>query len=85
MAEPIDFSFKEISEAEHERLQTMYSPLTQSVRRLLEAGIRSHADEATLREAQSLIDAAVEKLGGSGDGEQVRLAVSGRPVVWATR
>jgi acyl-coenzyme A thioesterase PaaI-like protein len=82
VAESIDFSFREISEAEHERLQTMYSPLTQSMRRLVEAGIRSDADEATIRDAQSLIDAAVEKLGGTGDGEQVRLAVSGRPVVW---
>ncbi len=82
MAESIDFSFEEISAAEHDRLQAMYSPLTDSVRRLIKAGIQSGADEAAIREAQSLVDAAVEKLGGTGDGEQVRLAVGKRPVVW---
>lgn len=82
MAESIDFSFEEISAAEHDRLQAMYSPLTDSVRRLIKAGIQSGADEAAIREAQSLIDAAVEKLGGTGDGQQVRLAVGQRPVVW---
>jgi len=82
VAEPIDFSFEEISAAEHERLKALHSPLTESVRRLLQAGIRSAADEAALREAQALVDAAVEKLGGAGNSEQVRLAVNGRPVVW---
>ncbi len=60
----------------------MYSPFTETVRRLVQAAIQSRADEATLREAQSLIEAAVDKLGGPGDGEQVRLAVGQRPVVW---
>ena len=82
MAEPIDFSFEEISAAEHDRLQAMYSPFTETVRRLVQAAIQSRADEATLREAQSLVEAAVDKLGGTGDGEQVRLAVGQRPVVW---
>lgn len=82
MAEAIDFSFEEISAAEHDRLQAMYSPLTDSVRRLIQAGIQSGADEATIREAQSLVEAAVEKLGGTGDSDQARLAVGQRPVVW---
>ncbi len=82
MAEPIDFSFEEISAAEHDRLQAMYSPFTDTVRRLVQAAIQSRADEATIREAQSLVEAAVDKLGGTGDGEQVRLAVGHRPVVW---
>ena len=82
MAEAIDFSFDEISAAEHERLQGLYSPLTSAVRRLIQAGIQSDADEATIREAQSLIDAAVDKLGGTRQPEQIRLAVGGRPVVW---
>ena len=82
MAESIEFSFEEISAAEHDRLRALYSPLTQSVRRLIQAGIRSGVDEAALREAQALVDAAVEKLGGVGESEQVRLAVGGRPVVW---
>ena len=71
--------------AEHERLQTMYSPLTQSVRRLIEAGIRTDVDEATLREAQSSIEAAVEKLGGAGDGEHVDLAARSTGGRWRGR
>jgi acyl-coenzyme A thioesterase PaaI-like protein len=82
VAESIEFSFEEISAAEHERLKALHSPLTQSVRRLIQAGIRSGADEEALREAQVLVDAAVERLGGTGNSEQVRLAVNGRPVVW---
>ena len=57
-------------------------PLTDAMRRLVQAGIRSRADEATIREAQTLVEAAVDKLGGTGEGEQVRLAVGQRPVVW---
>jgi acyl-coenzyme A thioesterase PaaI-like protein len=82
VTEGIEFSFEEISVAEHERLQVLYSPLTDSIRRLVQAGIQSGADEATIREAQSLVDAAVEKLGGLGQPDQVRLAVGKRPVVW---
>ncbi len=84
MAESIDFSFDEITSAEHDRLQALYSPLTQAVRDLIQAGIRSGADEATIREAQLLVEQAVEKLGGAADGEvtQMRQAVDGRPVVW---
>jgi len=84
VVESIDFSFDEISSAEHDRLQALYSPLTQAVRDLIQAGIRSGADEATIREAQVLVEQAVEKLGGAADGEvtQTRQAVDGRPVVW---
>jgi acyl-coenzyme A thioesterase PaaI-like protein len=84
VAESFEFSFEAISAAEHERLQTLYSPLTQAVRDLIQASIRSGADEATIREAQAAIEAVVEKLGGAGDGEpsQVRHAVDGRPLVW---
>jgi acyl-coenzyme A thioesterase PaaI-like protein len=82
VTEGIEFSFEEISVAEHEKLEVLYSPLTDSIRRLVQAAIQSGADEATIREAQSLVDAAVEKLGGVGQPDQVRLAVGKRPVVW---
>ncbi len=62
----MDFSFEAISAAEHDRLQALYAPLTQAVRRLIEAGIRTGADEATIREAQTAIEAVAEKLGGHG-------------------
>jgi acyl-coenzyme A thioesterase PaaI-like protein len=81
VTEGIEFSFEEISVAEHEKLQVLYSPLTDSIRRLVQVAIQSGADEATIREAQSLVDAAVEKLGGVGQPHQVPLAVGNRPVV----
>ena len=84
MAEGIDFTFEAISASEHDRLQALYTPLTQAVRRLIQAGIRTDADEETIRAAQTAIEAVAQKLEGSVDDDpaQVRLAVDGRPVVW---
>ena len=81
MAEGIDFSFESISAAEHDRLKELYSPLTQSVRRLIQAGIRTGADEATIREAQAAIEAVADKLEATVDSASPRLAVDARPVV----
>ena len=84
MGEGIDFTFEAISAAEHDRLQELYTPLTQAVRRLIDAGIRTGADDATIREAQIAIEAVAQKLEGTVGDErvQVRQAVDGRPVVW---
>ena len=84
MAEGIDFTFETISAAEHDRLQELYAPLTRAVRRLIDAGIRTGADDATIREAQIAIEAVAQKLEGTVGDErvQVRQAVDGRPVVW---
>ena len=84
MAEGIDFTFEAISAAEHDRLQALYTPFTQAVRRLIQAGIQPDADEETIREAQTAIEAVAQKLEGTAhdDPAQVRLAVDGRPVVW---
>lgn len=78
----MDFSFEEISAAEHERLKRVYAPLSESVRRLIKAGLRTSADDAAVREAQALVEAAVEKLSDTEGGHQARLMVDGRPVVW---
>jgi acyl-coenzyme A thioesterase PaaI-like protein len=82
VAEGIDFTFETISASEHDRLQTLYTPLTQAVRRLIQAGIRTGADEETIREAQTAIEAVVQKLESTVDKGMPRLAVDGRPVVW---
>ncbi len=57
-------------------------PLTQAVRRLIQAGIRTGEDEETIREAQTAIEAVVQKLEGTVDEGLPRHAVNGRPVVW---
>jgi len=81
VAEGIDFSFESISAAEHDRLKELYSPLTQSVRRLIQVGICTGADEATIREAQAAIEAVADKLEATVDSASPRLAVDARPVV----
>ena len=58
----MDFSFDEITAVEHDRLQALYGPLAQAVRRLIDAGIRTDADEETIRDAQSAIEAVADKL-----------------------
>ena len=63
-------------------MQALYAPLTEAVRRLIQAGIRTRADEATIREAQIAIEAVVEKLEGRRSPSRSALAVGGRPVVW---
>ena len=65
----MDFTFEAISAAEHDRLQALYAPLTQAVRRLIQAGIRTGEDEETIREAQTAIEAVVQKLEGTLDDE----------------
>ena len=82
MAEGIDFTFETISASELDRLQMLYMPLTQAVRRLVQAGIRTSADEDTIREAQAAIEAVAQKLERTVDKGIPRLAVDGRPVVW---
>lgn len=78
----MDFTFETISASELDRLQMLYTPLTQAVRRLVQAGIRTSADEETVREAHAAIEAVAEKLEGTVDDDKPRLAVDGRPVVW---
>ena len=78
----MDFSFESITTAEHDRLHALYGPLTQAMRRLIDAGIRTGADEGTIRDAQSAIEAVAGKLEARVGEGMPRLAVDGRPVVW---
>ena len=77
MAEGMDFSFETISAAELDRLQALYTPLTESVRRLIEASIRTGADEEAVREAQAAIEAVAEKLEGTVDSARRALPSMG--------
>jgi acyl-coenzyme A thioesterase PaaI-like protein len=79
-----DWSIDLITAEEHERLRALYEPLTQAVRDLIEASIRTGVADDTIRGAQTAIEAVTEAL----DAEQherppaLRHAVTGRPVVW---
>lgn len=63
---------------------TLYGPLTDSVRRLIDVAIRSEADDETIRAAQELIDTAADLLaarvmvGSFG----VRHTIEGGTVAW---
>lgn len=81
----MNFSFTTVTAQEYDRLCAMYEPLTQSLRRLIDAGLRTGADEQTIREARAAIDAVSEKLEGSRfeTTSTLRHAGTGRPLAWA--
>ena len=81
----MDFPFTSVTAEEYDRLCAMYEPLTQSLRRLIDAGIRTGVDEETIRDAQASIDAVVEKLEATRfeTTSTLRHAGTGRPLAWA--
>jgi acyl-coenzyme A thioesterase PaaI-like protein len=80
-----DFQVDVISAEEYDRLRDVYEPLTQSIRRLIGAGIHTGADEDTIRDARAAIDAIAETLEGAQRDTTSTLvhAGTGRPLVWA--
>jgi hypothetical protein len=81
----MDFSFTSVTAEEYDRLCGMYGPLTESMRRLIDAGIRTGVDEETIAEARAAIDAVTEKLEGTRfeTTSTLRHAGTGRPLAWA--
>jgi acyl-coenzyme A thioesterase PaaI-like protein len=81
----MDFGVDVISADEYERQRGLYGPLTETLRKLITAGIHTEVDEDTVREAQSAIEAATALL----EREQrtvtstLRLEGTGRPLAWA--
>jgi acyl-coenzyme A thioesterase PaaI-like protein len=80
-----DFPFDVISAEEYDRLRDMHEPLTQSLRRLIEAGIRTGVDAETIHDARAAIDAIAETLERSQTDttSTLRHAGTGRPLAWA--
>ncbi|MGB0970787.1 MAG: PaaI family thioesterase [Mycobacterium sp.] len=74
-----------ISAEEYAWQQTNYGPLTDALRRLIEAGIHTDVDDATAREALDHLQAAAALLERRRrDGRSpLRHARTGRPVAWA--
>ena len=81
----MDFPFTSVTAEEYERLCSMYEPLTQSLRRLIDAGIRTGVDEETIRDARAAIDEVADKLEGTRfeTTSTLRHAGTGRPLAWA--
>ncbi|WP_319452529.1 MULTISPECIES: PaaI family thioesterase [unclassified Mycobacterium] len=81
----MDFAFTAVTAEEYERMCALYEPLTQSLRRLVAAGIHTGVDEQTIREARAAIDAVSETLERTQQEttSPLRHAGTGRPLVWA--
>ena len=51
--------------ADHSRLESVYGPLAESIRQLIDVSIRTEADPATVAAAKSKIDSAADELSGA--------------------
>ncbi|MBJ7341463.1 PaaI family thioesterase [Mycolicibacterium sp.] len=80
-----DFPFDVITADEYDRQRAVHEPLTRAMRELIDAGIRTDVDEATVREAQAAIEAVTATLRGAQRNvtSTLRHAATGRPLAWA--
>lgn len=69
---------------ESARLLERYEPLAQSVRELIDATIRTQADDATVEEVTAQVREMTERLraGILSDSPGMRYVVDGRPLAW---
>jgi hypothetical protein len=77
-------TYEVMSTDEHDRLAGLYGPLTEAVRELIDATIRTEADEDAVNVARTAIQTATDALRSRQRDETrvVRYAVGDRPVVW---
>jgi acyl-coenzyme A thioesterase PaaI-like protein len=78
------FRYESISAEEFDRQKALYTPFTQSVRDLVDAAIRTEADDDEIRAAQQAIEAITARLRARQlDGPYgVRYSVDGRGQAW---
>ena len=80
----MDFTLENLSADDVERLRTIYQPLAESVRELIDATVRTEMDAETVAAARAEIDSATARLrhaqtlGGFG----VRYLASGERMAW---
>ncbi len=81
----MEIPYEVMSADEHDRLAGVYGPLTDAVRELIDATIRTEADQDAISTARTAIQTATEALRSRqrDETEVVRYAVGGRPVVWS--
>lgn len=80
----LDFTLENISAEDLERLRGIYEPLTQSVRELIDATIRTEADDDAVAAAKVEIDSATARLRAKQrDGSfGVRYLATGERMAW---
>jgi len=81
----VQIPYEVMSADEHDRLAGLYGPLTDAVRELIDATIRTEADQDAIHAARNAIQAATDALRSRQRNETqvARYAVGGRPVVWS--
>ena len=81
----MEFAFDVISAEEYVRQRASYEPLTDAVRRLIDAAIHTAVDDVTAQEALGHLTAATELLEREQRGatSTLRHADTGRPLAWA--
>ncbi len=81
----MDFGFDVISEEEYQRQRALYGPLTESLRRLIEAALHTEVDEDTVSDAKDRIEALTELLESKQRSvtTTLRHEATGRPLAWA--
>jgi hypothetical protein len=57
-----DFPFEVIGDEEYESQRAMYEPFTDAVRRLIDAGLRTAVDAATIADARAAIESVTAQL-----------------------
>lgn len=77
-------TYEVMSADEHDRLAAIYGPLTQDVRELIEAALKTEAEPESIEAVRATIRSATDALRSRQRDETrvVRHAVGGRPVVW---
>jgi hypothetical protein len=77
--------YEVMSADEHERLVALYGPLTDDVRELIDAALRTEAEQDLIDAARTAIQAATDALRSRqrDESQVVHFAVGGRPVVWS--
>ena len=77
--------YEVMSADEHDRLAAIYGPLTDDVRELIQAALRTDADHDSIDAARAAIRTATGVLRSKERDETqvVRYSVGGRPLVWS--
>ncbi|WP_232375459.1 PaaI family thioesterase [Mycolicibacterium baixiangningiae] len=80
-----EWPFDVVSGDEYARLAALYEPLTQAIRDLVDAGLRTGVDDATIAAARASVESVTQTL-NSRQHERTRTlrhADTGRPLAWA--
>lgn len=81
----VEWPFDVIGAEEYDRLRGLYEPLTQAIRDLIDAGVRTGVDDQTIGAAQRAIEAVTATLTDRTHERThvLRHAETGRPLAWA--